>query len=438
VSKENVFTLQFNEQIVISSVEDLVKNIKGYIKGPSSPYKFELEIYDPDNLLATAVKNETRMLQATSNTTGITALQVRVFDVQAPLYGGGIEKLEVWFEDNSIIQDLAGNNLTVGKTSGNLKYTEYISDGEKASAESGGSGMKYTLMTMFSANMVLKLVLDSSAALMWSLIHVLQVFRYILMININMPAVIEILMEYLAVVIGEVDEVEEMMPDWFGTYVVNISDLTINMTLYERFEEHGYDSPFLALEFSKQMTILFGGFLLSLPVIFFVFKFMKRCKKLHNKMTEIWQSFWWNAPVRTFTELYIEICLAFFLNVLNIRFMSASGVICTTIMFLVGIFVVFWPFVILRIICMQPKYVRKVEFNDKYGTLTEDFFLDRTLYQKAYYPIFVFQRLLITAILVMMYEHPFIQIWLIFLIQFGMVIYVVKMRPFNSELQQVI
>jgi hypothetical protein len=52
--------------------------------------------------------------------------------------------------------------------------------------------MKYTLMTMFSVNMVLKTVISSSAALMWSLIHVLQVFRYILMININRSKMIDI------------------------------------------------------------------------------------------------------------------------------------------------------------------------------------------------------------------------------------------------------
>ena len=61
--------------------------------------------------------------------------------------------------------------------------------------------------------------------------------------------------------------------------------------------------------------------------------------------------------------------------------------------------------------------MKKESFNEKYGTLTEDFFVKRTLYQKAYYPIFVFQRLLITAILVMMYDSPWLQIVLLFFIQ---------------------
>jgi hypothetical protein len=99
--------------------------------------------------------------------------------------------------------------------------------------------MKYTLLSMFSVNMLLKAVISSSAALMWSLIHVLQVFRYILMINIKMPEMIDILMQYLAVVVGEVDEMENMVPDWFGQYVVNLTELETNSTLYVRFQDHG-------------------------------------------------------------------------------------------------------------------------------------------------------------------------------------------------------
>ena len=68
-------------------------------------------------------------------------------------------------------------------------------------------------------------------------------------------------MEYLAVVVGEVDEIEEMMPDLFNTYVIDGDALNTNMTLYTRFEENGkksymliilgYDSPFLTMLFGK-------------------------------------------------------------------------------------------------------------------------------------------------------------------------------------------
>ena len=177
-------------------------------------------------------------------------MYVSISNIKATINGGGIETVDFWFEDLSVITDIVGNHISEGKISGNLNYFEYISEGkssvnhlsteDKQSAESSGSSMKYTLLTMFSMNLVLKIVISSSAALMWSLIHVLQVFRYILMINLNMPKIVDILMKYLAVVIGEIDEVEELVPDWFSNYVIsNPADLNVNITLYSRFEENG-------------------------------------------------------------------------------------------------------------------------------------------------------------------------------------------------------
>ena len=54
-----------------------------------------------------------------------------------------------------------------------------------------------------------------------------------------MPVMTDILMQYLAVVIGEVDEIEELMPDLVSSYLINEEDLNYNVTLYTKFEENG-------------------------------------------------------------------------------------------------------------------------------------------------------------------------------------------------------
>ena len=46
-------------------------------------------------------------------------------------------------------------------------------------------------------------------------------------------------MKYLAVVVGEIEELEELVPNWFTLYVVNTSDLEVNITLYSKFENNG-------------------------------------------------------------------------------------------------------------------------------------------------------------------------------------------------------
>jgi len=69
----------------------------------------------------------------------------------------------------------------------------------------------------------------------------------------------------------------------------------------------GYESPFIAILFSKQMTLIFGGFIVSFPIIFIGTKLFSKCEGLKKMFTEVWDGFWWNGPLRTFTELYIEI-----------------------------------------------------------------------------------------------------------------------------------
>ena len=143
----------------------------------------------------------------------------------------------------------------------------------EAAASNSGSSMKYTLISMFTINMGLRFVISSSAALMWSLIHVLQSFRCIVMMNIGMPKVIGIMMEYLVVVIGEVDEFEEFTPDVLNEYILNTDDLTENMTLYPNFEQNGYDTPYLNDLFGKQILMFSVTVFITVPMIYFLRKY---------------------------------------------------------------------------------------------------------------------------------------------------------------------
>ena len=116
VSKDNIFTITFSEPVVFKNKTLVQKSMRVYINGPSSPYKFEYAIYDPKNYLAT--------------TNQITQLDVRIYDVQAALYGLGVEKGEIWFTDLTVLKDLANNSFSEGKIVGNLKTYEYISEGK--------------------------------------------------------------------------------------------------------------------------------------------------------------------------------------------------------------------------------------------------------------------------------------------------------------------
>jgi len=50
---------------------------------------------------------------------------------------------------------------------------------------------------------------------------------------------VDILMQYLAVVVGEIDEMEEAVPDIFNTYIIDGDSLNSSITLYPKFEDNG-------------------------------------------------------------------------------------------------------------------------------------------------------------------------------------------------------
>ena len=79
-------------------------------------------------------------------------------------------------------------------------------------------------------------------------------------------------------------------------------------------------------------------------------------------------------------------------------------------MFIAGLYVTFFPFLILNLIAKPSKFVKSKRFNNKYGTLTEDMFKKKTMYERGYYVVFVFHRLILTFTLVYLYYYPFYQI----------------------------
>jgi len=90
--------------------------LKAHIKGPSAPYVFEYEIHDPNSLLIEGQE--------------ITSFNVKIFNIEAYVFGDGNELIELWFEDRSVIKDLANNSLAEGRITGSLNEFEYISEGK--------------------------------------------------------------------------------------------------------------------------------------------------------------------------------------------------------------------------------------------------------------------------------------------------------------------
>ena len=97
-----------------------------------------------------------------------------------------------------------------------------------------------------------------------------------------------------------------------------------------------------------------------------------------------------------------------------------------------------WSFILLNLVSFSPKYVRSKEFKNKFKTTIEDIATNRTLYQKAYYPLFIFERVVLTAIVVMFYQYTEIQLFAITVLQISVIGYLIAFKPFDDQLMNIV
>ena len=91
---------------------------------------------------------------------------------------------------------------------------------------------------------------------MWSLIHVIQAFRYILMMNMKMPKIFDILIEYMSIAIGELDKVDNLNPDVLNLYLPNSSDISDQMYIQPNFQKYDYETPYLTDLYGRKVFLV--------------------------------------------------------------------------------------------------------------------------------------------------------------------------------------
>ena len=112
VTTKNLVTIRFNEPVKFQNFSLMSVNLMANINGPRYPYTFDYKIVN--------FNDELKVNKS------FTQMKVQISNIQATILGSGIEKVEFWFNDTSVVKDLANNSMSLGKIVGNLNYFEYI------------------------------------------------------------------------------------------------------------------------------------------------------------------------------------------------------------------------------------------------------------------------------------------------------------------------
>ena len=118
----------------------------------------------------------------------------------------GTENVRISFIDYSQITDANGNVLVNGSFSEkNPAPFVYVSDDEQNAIAGGGESMKYAFLSALGFQLGLKVIINGSMQYLWGLVHALQVFQYLLLMNIDFPPNLPAFVAYFSIATGDTD-----------------------------------------------------------------------------------------------------------------------------------------------------------------------------------------------------------------------------------------
>ena len=97
-----------------------------------------------------------------------------------------------------------------------------------------GEGNAYAALSMFSIQMPLKLLLyllnvlknfrSFSTSVLWELLHAMQIFRFMVMLNVHTPAILFKFTEPMEVAMAELEQLEEYTPKLFSEILFSFNE----------------------------------------------------------------------------------------------------------------------------------------------------------------------------------------------------------------------
>ncbi|CDW87181.1 cadg multi-domain protein [Stylonychia lemnae] len=369
ITQLNLIMLEFSEPIKIENeIVFTPENLKIEIKGSKLDYKFDWRIVE---------QSKQQLVPGRK----IDKFQIILSEMKQSLYGS--EEIRVSFQNSTLIKDLANNTLLDQYASTNPYPFTYLSPEEKKVSTSG---------------------------------------------DIEFPPQVSMFTSYLTIASGDID-LQSFVPSVMKMIIIeeDLYEPIDSQKFYYKFQADNL-TPYVAISYGEKISLWMVSILVILPFALILSKKFKTVKLFQNLI----QGFFYNVPLRTFIELYLELILIVLINTQFVKFSNRSQIFASITLFFVGSFSILLPFLLMTAIFQNRKNIEKRRWINSLGILTEDLQSDHLL-QIYYYPLFIFQRLTICAILVFAFSYPLIQCAMALACNFTMIIYLINIKPFKQE-----
>jgi len=318
------------------------------------------------------------------------------------------------------------NNVLIGRWIGEItsKYIAYMPEADKAAVEAinavvGGS------MQGAASGAGSMAILGGNPALLWPLLNLFQAFYYLIFIDVNYPANVQIFLKIFS--LGSLGFLPNPL-EWFVKDIDNY-----NLAVPPRYNDYNFSGLFLDNA---------GNELLLLALVFWLYLFSKASKKwlrrlptsirLFTNKTVGW--FEWSGILRFLITSYTDIAQAIFLQMRVLTFYSTVFTLSSIMAFAALGFVLLLPaliFFIIRRYNDQPEllYVQ-------YDTLVKEYNIKKKS-ARHFIVIWLMRRLIMCLSLVFLQGYPYVQINVLCILMIAGIFYSWVYAPYNTKRENI-
>jgi len=282
-----------------------------------------------------------------------------------------------------------------------------------------------TIAAASSGSMIL---LGANPAILWALIGLLQVFFYMIFINVNYPANVQAFFGLLTM--GSLDFIPNPI-QWFFPDIENES-----LDAPARFLENDVDGLFLNNAGNELLMwfVVIVGYIVSKLFLKYTRNMPKLLTTAAGKTVTTLE---WSGVLRTLITSYTELCLAAFLQIRVLVFdgdlftVSSAGGIAFVI------FAVAFPMIIYFLIA-------KFRDSEKYMEIKMDTFQDEYKCEGEnkiplnFNVFYLLKRLAMVLILIFLHDHPYVEIFALIAHYLVWLVLISKYLPYERGLKNTV
>ena len=304
------------------------------------------------------------------------------------------------------------------------KYLAYMSEGTKAAVEAVNKVAGGTMQGAATGASSMA-ILGGNPALLWPLLNLFQAFYYLIFIDVNYPANVQMFLKIFS--LGSLGFVPNPL-EWF------VKDIdAYNLPVPRRYNDYNFSGLFLDNAGNELLLLVFvfGFYLMSKVAKKWIRRLPTSIRLLTNK-TVGW--FEWSGILRSLITSYTDMAQAIFLQMKVLTFYSTVFTLSSVLAFLTLGFVIFFPVLIFLIIRRYDDHPELLYL--KYDTLVKEFDVTKKS-ARNFIVVWLIRRLVMCLSLVFLQGYPYVQINVLCILMAGAIFHSWVYAPYATKKENI-